>query len=68
MIEKPGPPVDREARARNITLIMIGAFLLLLVVAGVWIMEALRDIGKMQDCAMQGRRNCAPIEIPRSER
>jgi len=46
-------------------LIGIGIFLLLLVIAGVWLMNTLRDIGKLQDCAMQGRRNCAPIETPR---
>jgi hypothetical protein len=31
-------------------------------------MDTLRDLGKMQDCAMQGRRNCAPIEVPQRDR
>ncbi len=49
-------------------LIGIGLFLAALVLAGVWLMDTLRDIGKMQDCAMQGRRNCAPIEAPPRDR
>jgi hypothetical protein len=50
------------------TLIVIGLFLAVLVLSGVWLMNTLRDIGRMQDCAMQGRRNCAPIEAPPRDR
>jgi hypothetical protein len=46
-------------------LIGLGTFLVVLVLSGVWLMNTLRDMGQMQDCAMQGRRNCAPIEAPR---
>jgi hypothetical protein len=46
-------------------LIGLGIFLVALVLSGVWLMNTLRDMGQMQDCAMQGRRNCAPIEVPR---
>jgi hypothetical protein len=49
-------------------LLGIGIFLVVLVVAGVWLMNTLREIGQMQDCAMQGRRNCAPIEAPPRDR
>jgi hypothetical protein len=27
-------------------------------------MNALRDAGRLEDCAMQGRRNCMPISVP----
>jgi hypothetical protein len=36
----------------------------LIVVAGYWLMTALRDQGKMEDCLMSGRSNCAPLDIP----
>jgi hypothetical protein len=36
----------------------------LIVVAGYWLMTSLRNQGKVEDCLMSGRSNCAPIEIP----
>ena len=59
---------DGEEPLSTGALIGIGIFLVLLVLSGVWLMNTLRDIGKMQDCAMQGRRNCAPIEAQPRER
>jgi hypothetical protein len=59
------PPTDDEEPLSARALIGVGIFLVILVLGGVWLMNTLRDISKMQDCAMQGRRNCAPIETPR---
>ena len=36
----------------------------LIVVAGYFLMNALRDEGKREDCLMSGRSNCAPLDIP----
>jgi hypothetical protein len=36
----------------------------MLVVAGYYLMTVLRDQGKVQDCLMSGRTNCAPLDIP----
>ena len=36
----------------------------LIVVAGYFLMNALRDEGKVEDCLMSGRSNCAPLDIP----
>jgi hypothetical protein len=36
----------------------------LLVGAGVWIADVIADMQKIQDCTLQGRQNCAPIEVP----
>jgi hypothetical protein len=33
-----------------------------LVGIGVWIADTIADIETSQDCAMQGRQNCAPIK------
>ena len=68
-LNKPTPrPSDGEEPLSTGALIGIGIFLVLLVLSGVWLMNTLRDMGKMQDCAMQGRRNCAQIETPPRDR
>jgi hypothetical protein len=35
-----------------------------LISAGVWIADTIAAMQKVQDCALQGRQNCAPIEVP----
>ena len=52
----PRPPDPR--RTAVIGLIVI----VLLVIAGLFLTHALRDMSRLQDCVMQGRTNCAPIE------
>jgi len=37
---------------------------LLIVVAGYYLLTALRDQGKVEDCLMSGRTNCAPLDLP----
>jgi hypothetical protein len=34
-----------------------------LVGLGVWIADTISDLQREQDCLMQGRSNCAPIEV-----
>jgi hypothetical protein len=36
----------------------------MIVVAGYFLMNALRNEGKVEDCLMSGRSNCAPLDIP----
>jgi hypothetical protein len=40
------------------------AIVTLLVGLGVWIADTISDLQREQDCLMQGRSNCAPIEVP----
>ena len=56
------PPEDQSNRATE-NAVMLG-FFVVLVAAGVWLLGTMADVRKAQDCAAQGRRNCAPIEIP----
>ena len=35
-----------------------------LTVGGYFLSVKLRDLGRMQDCLMQGRTNCAPLAAP----
>ncbi len=64
----PAPELDAEDRGHGATIAVLIGFLLVLIAGGVWLMITLRDISRLQDCAMQGRRNCAPIEVPARER
>jgi hypothetical protein len=59
------PKAAEDGGSPAVTLAVLIGFLVALVVGGVWLMNTLRDISRIQDCAMQGRRNCAPIEVPR---
>jgi hypothetical protein len=55
--QDPGPDSRRPA--------VIGLILVLaLVVAGYFLMTALRQNATLEDCLMSGRKNCAPIEVP----
>jgi hypothetical protein len=59
-------PIDYRQRMRmNVIAI---AIVTLLVGAGVWIADTIADIEKDQDCVLQGRANCAPIEAPELNR
>jgi hypothetical protein len=55
--QEPGPDSRRPA--------VIGLILVLaLVVAGYFLMTALRQNATLEDCLMSGRKNCAPIDVP----
>ena len=58
----PEPP-DGHGNRNFENAVMLG-FFAVLVAAGIWLLGTMADIRKVQDCAAQGRRNCATIEIP----
>ena len=60
--EKRPPPEDEGNRTRE-NAVLLG-FFAVLVLAGVWLLGTMADIRKVQDCAAQGRRNCATIDAP----
>jgi hypothetical protein len=51
-------------RQRMLMNVIALAIVALLVGAGVWIADTIEVLQKDQDCVLQGRANCAPIEIP----
>ena len=57
-------PIDY--RHRMIMNLIAVAILISLVVVGVWIADTISELQREQDCLMQGRSNCAPIEVPAS--
>jgi len=54
--EDPRPPDPRRAAVVGLIIIV------LLVAAGLFLAHVLRDVSQLQDCAMQGRTNCAPVD------
>jgi hypothetical protein len=55
-------PIDY--RHRMIMNLIAFAILVVLVGLGVWIADTISDLQREQDCLMQGRSNCAPIQVP----
>ena len=53
---------EGEARRTNASMGLI--VILLLAIAGVLLVRDLREKTRIEDCVMQGRSNCFPIETP----
>jgi hypothetical protein len=53
---------EGEARRTNASMGLI--VILLLAIAGVLLVRELRERSQIEDCLMQGRRNCMPIDLP----
>lgn len=51
----------RQRMLMNVIAVAVVAFL---VSTGVWLADTIADMERDQDCMMQGRVNCAPIELP----
>lgn len=62
---RPEPPKDGNRTTENLVL---AGFFVVLVVAGIWLLNTMADVRKAQDCVAQGRRNCATIEVPERTR
>jgi len=60
--EKREPPEDDGNRGIE-NAVLLG-FFVVLVAAGIWLLATMADVRKAQDCAAQGRRNCATIDVP----
>jgi hypothetical protein len=58
-IKKPEDPRPRDPRRTAVIGLIV---IVLLVIAGIYLTHALRDMARVQDCVMQGRTNCAPVE------
>ena len=70
----PPPPIDDLAKYargsetddyRHRMLVNAAAFVFVaaLIGAGLWLANSLAELRRNQDCALSGRRNCAPIEV-----
>jgi hypothetical protein len=59
---EPIPPED-DGNRKIENAVLLG-FFVVLVSAGIWLLSTMADVRKVQDCAAQGRRNCATIAVP----
>jgi hypothetical protein len=65
--ERAGESAD-DYRHR-MTMNLLGLLVtVILVVAGVWLVDKIAEMRKNQDCYLSGRRNCTPIEAPPVQR
>ncbi len=55
-------PIDY--RNRMLMNVIALAVVVLLVGVGVWLADTIAELQKDQDCILQGRVNCAPVELP----
>jgi len=62
MLRRSDEIEEGEARRTNASMGLI--VILLLAIAGVLLVRELREKSQIEDCLMQGRRNCMPIDLP----
>lgn len=58
----PREPPGSDPRRRALIGLLI---IVVLVIGGLLLARILRNVGRLQDCVMSGRTNCAPIESPK---
>ena len=63
--KRPEPPEEGNRAVENA---VMAGFFVVLVAAGIWLLGTMADVRKAQDCAAQGRRNCATIDVPERTR
>jgi hypothetical protein len=52
---------EKDRRTGNIVLLL---FFVLLIGGGIWLVNAMIEQRAIDNCLAQGRRNCAPVEMP----
>lgn len=57
--QKPGGRKEPDSRRGAVLGLLVAV---LLVVLGLILVKVLGDAGRLQDCALSGRSNCAPID------
>ena len=57
-------PDDENETQRSKSNLLIAAVVAVIVVLGVWLAHAVYQNLQLQKCVLEGRRDCAPIDIP----
>jgi hypothetical protein len=52
---------DADRRKANLIILVVTV---LLIGGGIWLVNAMIDARKAEECMESGRRNCTPIEMP----
>jgi hypothetical protein len=62
---EPKPPDDNgDANERRSANIFLAVAAIILIGAGVWLVDAMISVRKADECLAAGRRNCAPLDAP----
>ena len=57
-----------DYRHRMLMNLAAAGVVIFLVLGGIWIANTMAQMRKDQDCVLSGRRSCAPIAVPASNR
>ena len=67
-MDEPRQPLgggDAESEGdRRLANIVLLVFFVILVGGGIWLANAMFEQRRLDDCLAQGRRNCAPVDVP----
>lgn len=67
--KQPKPPDDEEdERDRRATNIFLLSAAIIVIGGGIWLVNAMVDARKSEECLESGRRNCNPISVPARDR
>jgi hypothetical protein len=62
--QAPRDDDEEDESDRRTNNIVIGMFVAAVIGIGIWLVDALLEQRRLDDCAAQGRRNCAPVTAP----
>jgi hypothetical protein len=62
-MERDGDKPETESERRLANMIMLGGAIVV-IVGGIWLVNAMVDARKSEECFESGRRNCNPIALP----
>ena len=62
--QAPRAKEDDDERDRRATNIFLAIFFVVVVGAGLWLVNAMVAQRDIDNCVAQGRRNCVPVEAP----
>jgi len=55
---------EEDYRHRMVVNALALAFCIVLAIAGVWLVNEIAEMKRIQDCVLSGRAGCIPLEIP----
>ena len=59
----PGHEQPDEEENRTLVNIVLAVGFILLVGSGIWLVDAMLDARRADECMSSGRRNCMPLEV-----
>jgi hypothetical protein len=64
----PEPDVGLDEENRTLVNIVLAIGFVLLVGGGIWLVDAMLDARRADECISSGRRNCIPLDVPPRQR